>query len=72
MKIEKKEAAFEPVIITLQSQDELDLFYQVFLYLGGDLPAGLFGHAAYVARKLSSQGAQIREDWVLVDDICIR
>ena len=72
MQIEKKEAAFEPVTITLQSQDELDLFYQVFLELGGDVPASLWGEASYAAQKLREQGAQIREDWNLVGDIYIR
>jgi len=72
MKIEKKETDFEPVTITLQSQDELDLFYQVFRQLGGDVPATLFGDAACVAHKLREQGAKIRDDWNLVGDIYIR
>lgn len=55
MKIEKKETDFEPVTITLQSQDELDLFYQVFRELGGDVPAFCgakrhMQHKSYVSR----------------------
>lgn len=70
MKIEKKEAAFEPVTITLQSQDELDLFYQVFRQLGGDIPASLWGTT--LAAKLREQGAEVRDDWDLMGDIYIR
>lgn len=72
MKIEKKEAAFEPVTITLQSQDELDLFYQVFRQLSGDIPASLWGTASHAAAKLREQGAEVRDDWDLIGDIYIR
>ena len=58
MKVEKKEAKFEPVTMTFESQDELDLFFTVFRRIGGNEMLRIFGNRNYVCRALEKMGAK--------------
>lgn len=70
MKIEKKEKSFEPVTITLETQDELDLFYEVFRRVGGSIPLRIFGNTSATCNALNEQGANQRS-WDVSGDIYI-
>lgn len=55
MKINKA-AAFEPVTITIESQEELDFFTEVFARVGGQKPVDLFGSTSVITRTLRELG----------------
>jgi len=71
MKIEKKKAAFEPVTITLQSQDELDLLLEVFHRVGGTAVRVIFGSTSIMPHELRKAGAVHRDEWKIAGDIYI-
>jgi len=71
MKIEKKEATFEPVTIILQSQDELDLFLEVFHRVGGSVVRVIFGSTSTMPHELRKAGAVHRDEWKISGDVYI-
>lgn len=56
MKVEKKQKQFEPVTLTLETQEELDFFTSVFYNVGGKAAVDLFGDTCYIAQQLKSLG----------------
>lgn len=59
MKVEKKQKQFEPVIITLETQEELDFFASVFYNVGGKAATDLLGSACDIAGQLESVGGHV-------------
>lgn len=57
MKIEKKGKLFEPVTITLETQEELDIFAEIFFRIGGDKFLEVFGDTSAVLNGLLDRGA---------------
>ena len=59
MKIKKaKESTFEPVTITIESQEELDFFTEVFVRVGGQRAVDLFESTSTIPRKLQEMGGK--------------
>ena len=56
MKIVKGKAAFEPVVLTLETQEEVDIFTEVFYHVGGQKVQDVFGEVGYVYRLLEKAG----------------
>jgi len=56
MKIEMKQKRFEPVTITLETQEELDFFTSVFYNVAGEAAIDTFGSTGYIMRQLESFG----------------
>ena len=71
MKIEKKEATFEPVVITLQTQGELDLFLEVFYRVGGSVVRDILGSTSTMPDSLRKAGAVHRDEWIIDREIYI-
>lgn len=62
MKIVKGKAKFEPVTLTLESQEELNIFTEVFYRVGGQGMVDVFGQAGYVYGLLSGAGGVSTDD----------
>jgi hypothetical protein len=56
MKVTKK--SFDPITITLESQEELDIFTEVFDRVGGDLIRKVFGTTDFVVNQLKNAGGK--------------
>lgn len=56
MKVEMKQKRFEPVTITLETQEELDFFTSVFYNVAGEAAIDTFGSTGYIMRQLESFG----------------
>lgn len=56
MKVENAKSEFQPVTITLQSQEELDIFTEVFYVVGGYRFRDVFGNTSTVVEMLRSKG----------------
>lgn len=61
MKIIKGKAAFEPVTITLESQEELDIFTEVFYRVGGQKMTEVFDSAGHVYALFEQAGGVTKE-----------
>lgn len=62
MKIVKGKAKFEPVTLTLESQEELNIFTEVFYRVGGQGMVDVFGRTGYVYGLLSDAGGVSTDD----------
>lgn len=56
MKIENAKGEFQPVTITLESQEELDIFTEVFYRVGGHRFRDAFYNTSTVVQMLRSKG----------------
>ena len=56
MKFEKKQKQFEPVTVTLETEEELDFFTSVFFNVGGQAAVDIFGSTGYIVHQLQSLG----------------
>lgn len=56
MKVTKK--SFNPITITIESQEELDIFTEVFYRVGGDLMNKVFGSQRFVLDQLLNAGGR--------------
>lgn len=62
MKIEKEsDKLFVPVTITLETQDELDFFTQVFYRVGGTEFVKLFSNTSTVRSMLQENGGNLEK-----------
>ena len=62
MKIVKGDPTFKPVTLTLESQEELDVFTEVFYRVGGQKMVDVFGHTGYVYGLLQEAGGLATDD----------
>lgn len=62
MKIEQQTKKFTPATITLETQEELDFFTEVFYRVGGNVIYRLFGSASDFVNQLKSVGGVIHDD----------
>lgn len=60
MKVEKAKQ-FIPVTITLETQEELDVFTEVFHRVGGDKVVKVFGNTNHVVSALRAAGGVCTE-----------
>lgn len=62
MKIQGKDSVFKPVTITLETQEELDIFAEIFHRIGGVKFLKVFGNTSTVINGLLNQGALHPDD----------
>lgn len=56
MKVEGKVNEFNPVTITLETQEELDIFTEIFHRIGGDKFRKVFGNTSTIVTRLTENG----------------
>jgi len=61
MKVESKVNEFNPVTITLETQEELDIFTEIFHRIGGDRFRKVFGNTSTIVSHLSKNGGVYEE-----------
>ena len=71
MKIQAKDSEFNPVTITLETQEELDVMLEVFHRVGGSAVHVIFGGTSTLPHELRKAGAVYRDDWDISGDIYI-
>lgn len=74
MKIQVKGNEFKPVTITLETQEELDIFAEIFHRIGGEKFLEVFGNTSAVMTGLMNHGALHPDDspnevtgWIRID-----
>lgn len=58
MKVTQEKSGFQPVTITLETQEELDVFTEVFYRVGGNRVRDTFGSANTIFKELTSLGGK--------------